>query len=95
MIEYFPLNTLMLINGSFPMPLMITKKLFNTQYEKTTPTIQLKKKIRKFYHKRHFLFKKFDEGIVLDEESWYSVVPEEVACYIAERLHKRITDQKI
>ncbi|CAD8194045.1 unnamed protein product [Paramecium octaurelia] len=95
LIEYFPLNTLMLINGSFPMPVMITKKLFNAHHEKTTPTIQLKKKIRKFYHKRHFLFKKFDEGIVLDEESWYSVVPEEVASYVAERLHKRIIDQKI
>lgn len=32
------------------------------------------------------LFHKIDQGIQLDEEAWYSVTPEEVAKYIAQRL---------
>lgn len=36
----------------------------------------LPKKVRKFYFKREFLFSKFNEGIMLDEESFYSVIPE-------------------
>lgn len=35
--------------------------------------------IQKFYKKRFFLFKKFSEGIMLDTESWYSVIPEVLA----------------
>lgn len=86
------MNILLLINGEFPMPVMVTKKLFNEHHEKETPKIELKKKIRKFYHKRHFLFKKFDEGIKLDEESWYSVVPEDIAKYITDRVYRRVVE---
>ena len=31
--------------------------------------------IKKFWEKRCFLFEKFEEGIKLDEESWFSVTP--------------------
>jgi trimethylguanosine synthase len=38
------------------------------------------------------LFSKFEEGIEIDEESWYSVIPEQVALHLKERLkHKKIT----
>ena len=40
---------------------------------------------KKFWHQRYSLFSRFDEGIVLDEESWYSVTPENIAKHIAER----------
>jgi hypothetical protein len=37
---------------------------------------KIPKAVRRFYKRRHFLFKKFSYGIMLDEESWYSVIPE-------------------
>lgn len=36
-----------------------------------------------FWHQRYYYFSKFDEGIKLDYESWYSVTPEEISIYIA------------
>lgn len=43
------------------------------------------KVLRKYWIRRYQLFSKFDEGIKLDEESWFSVTPERVASHIAER----------
>ncbi len=37
---------------------------------------KLPRPVRRFYKRRHFLFKKYSQGIQLDEESWYSVIPE-------------------
>jgi len=37
------------------------------------------------WRRRYFLFSKFDEGIRMDAESWYSVTPEPIAQHIAER----------
>lgn len=36
---------------------------------------------------RYRLFSRFDEGIRLDHESWYSVTPESLATQIAQELH--------
>ncbi|XP_008202575.1 trimethylguanosine synthase [Nasonia vitripennis] len=41
--------------------------------------------LKKYWAKRYRLFSKFDEGIKLDDESWFSVTPEKVAKHIAER----------
>ncbi|KAF2071453.1 hypothetical protein CYY_007227 [Polysphondylium violaceum] len=48
------------------------------------------KENQKYYYQRYRLFSKFDEGIILDEESWYSVTPEKIANHIAERLRSNI-----
>jgi len=77
------------------MPIMFTKVSFKEHHNKDKPLLPIKKKIRKFYHKRHFLFKLFDKGIVLDEESWYSVVPEDMAKYIASRIKTRCDQIKM
>jgi trimethylguanosine synthase len=45
------------------------------------------KDIKKFYKKRYYLFSKFDRGIKLDEESWYSVTPETIAKHTAQRVN--------
>lgn len=37
----------------------------------------------KYWNARHSLFSRFSEGILLDEESWFSVTPEAVAYRIA------------
>lgn len=39
----------------------------------------------KFWYKRYSLFSRFDQGIKLDQESWFSVTPEKVAEHLAER----------
>ena len=36
-----------------------------------------------FWEQRYYYFKKFDKGIKMDYESWYSVTPEEIAKYTA------------
>ncbi|XP_045517367.1 trimethylguanosine synthase [Pieris brassicae] len=42
-------------------------------------------KMMKYWKKRHSLFHRFDEGIKLDRESWFSVTPENVASHIANK----------
>lgn len=45
-------------------------------------------KLDKYWYQRHRLFKHFDKGIWLDEESWYSVTPEPLGRQIAAHLSK-------
>ncbi|XP_066250372.1 uncharacterized protein [Euwallacea similis] len=49
------------------------------------PEVEANSKIQKFWFRRFSLFRKFDEGIKMDEESWYSVTPEIIAKHVAER----------
>ena len=42
--------------------------------------------LSKYYAQRYNMFNKFDEGIMLDDESWYSVTPEILAKHIAQRV---------
>jgi trimethylguanosine synthase len=39
--------------------------------------------LARFWKKRYYLFSKFDRGIKIDDESWYSVTPEPMAKHIA------------
>ncbi|XVF74886.1 hypothetical protein PTKIN_Ptkin13bG0146700 [Pterospermum kingtungense] len=41
--------------------------------------------IEKYWLQRYSLFSKYDEGIKIDEEGWYSVTPEEIAIRHAEK----------
>nr|XP_018898909.1 PREDICTED: trimethylguanosine synthase isoform X1 [Bemisia tabaci] len=49
------------------------------------PEIAKNPKLRKYWMRRYRLFSKFDEGIQLDEESWYSVTPECMSKHISQR----------
>ena len=42
--------------------------------------------LKKFWNKRYYLFSKFDRGIKIDDESWYSITPEPMAKHIASRV---------
>ncbi|KAL1831786.1 hypothetical protein ACET3Z_001437 [Daucus carota] len=42
--------------------------------------------VRKYWVQRYNLFSRFDEGIELDEEGWYSVTPESIAVRHAKRV---------
>eukprot|EP00123_Amoebidium_parasiticum_P013815 comp22167_c1_seq1/m.32516 comp22167_c1_seq1/g.32516 ORF comp22167_c1_seq1/g.32516 comp22167_c1_seq1/m.32516 type:complete len:672 (-) comp22167_c1_seq1:115-2130(-) len=39
----------------------------------------------KYWNQRYRLFSRFDEGIWMDKEGWYSVTPENIAIHIAQR----------
>ncbi|KAK3090023.1 hypothetical protein FSP39_008599 [Pinctada imbricata] len=41
--------------------------------------------LRKYWAQRYRLFSRFDEGIKLDREGWFSVTPEKIAEHIADR----------
>lgn len=41
--------------------------------------------LRKYWAQRYRLFSRYDEGILLDKEGWFSVTPEKIAEHIAER----------
>ncbi|CAG5114139.1 Oidioi.mRNA.OKI2018_I69.chr2.g8207.t2.cds [Oikopleura dioica] len=41
--------------------------------------------IKKYWSQRYRLFSKWNEGIKMDRESWFSVTPEQIAQHIAER----------
>jgi trimethylguanosine synthase len=41
--------------------------------------------LEKYFVQRYMLFSRYDEGVALDEEGWYSVTPEVLARHMAER----------
>ncbi|CAL0322466.1 unnamed protein product [Lupinus luteus] len=41
--------------------------------------------IEKYWWQRYILFSRFDDGVKMDEEGWFSVTPETIARYQAER----------
>lgn len=43
-------------------------------------------RLYKYWCQRYKLFSRFDDGIQLDEESWWSVTPEDIAKHIATRV---------
>ncbi|TIB34666.1 hypothetical protein E3P84_01634 [Wallemia ichthyophaga] len=50
-----------------------------------TDKSQVPEHLLKYYYQRNRLFSQYDQGIILDEESWYSVTPELIAMQTAER----------
>ncbi|XP_062607139.1 trimethylguanosine synthase-like [Saccostrea cucullata] len=52
---------------------------------KMPPEVANSEDLRKYWAQRYRLFSRFDEGIKLDREGWFSVTPEKIAEHIAER----------
>ncbi|KAG2220654.1 hypothetical protein INT45_008197 [Circinella minor] len=44
----------------------------------------------KYYNQRYSYFSKYDQGILMDQEGWFSVTPEKIARHIAERCRSNI-----
>lgn len=42
--------------------------------------------IRKYYQNRYILFSRFDQGVKMDHEAWFSTTPEVIAEYLARRI---------
>ena len=75
------------INDNYYEQLKYAKRNKNNSYLKyTVPN-------NKFWLQRYYYFSKFDQGIQMDKESWYSVTPEEIAKYTAKLIEgKTIID---
>ncbi|GBC07833.1 hypothetical protein RclHR1_07710017 [Rhizophagus clarus] len=50
-----------------------------------TNSKHLPPRLEKYWYQRYLLFSLYDEGIMMDEEGWYSVTPEYLAEYLAKR----------
>lgn len=61
------------------------KKKYKKRKTMLPDYIQENPVLKKYWAKRYRLFSKFDEGIKLDYESWFSVTPEKIANHIAKR----------
>ncbi|VDM24580.1 unnamed protein product [Toxocara canis] len=46
-------------------------------------------RIKKYLYQRFRLFSRFNEGVLMDREGWFSVTPERVAQHIADRVVRR------
>lgn len=44
----------------------------------------------KYWDQRYRLFRKFDLGVQLDPESWYSITPEAIGVYLAKKVRNRM-----
>uniref|UniRef100_A0A6G1S3W2 Trimethylguanosine synthase n=1 Tax=Aceria tosichella TaxID=561515 RepID=A0A6G1S3W2_9ACAR len=51
-----------------------------------------KRSLEKYWNQRYNLFSRYDDGVRLDDEAWWSVTPENIARHISERVHSSIGD---
>jgi len=56
----------------------------------TEDSIPFGEENRKYWVQRYYLFSKFDAGIKMDKEGWYSVTPEPIASHIAHRIYSKL-----
>jgi trimethylguanosine synthase len=54
--------------------------------DRSVPNPYNNPKLDKYWNQRRRLFSRFDQGVQLDEEGWYSVTPEQIADHVASRL---------
>lgn len=96
-IDNYPSNQLFVLSSSddndhllcIIKPVYLTTESANENGDRSTSGDVM----QKYYDKKYKLFSRFDEGILLDEESWFSVTPERVAEHIASRFeNKRVID---
>lgn len=59
--------------------------LLHARLEKSYKQVSVSRKMRKFYARRYQLFTRFDSGVLLDQESWFSVTPEAIARHVAHK----------
>ncbi|XP_060133788.1 trimethylguanosine synthase isoform X1 [Zootoca vivipara] len=59
------------------------------------PEIVADPELAKYWAQRYRLFSRFDEGIQLDREGWFSVTPEKIAEHIADRVSQSFNSDLI
>lgn len=63
-------------------------ELFMHSYE------TLPENCKKYWKKRYMLFSRFDDGVYMTSELWYSVTPEDVAVFAAKLIKELMPDSK-
>ncbi|XP_075682348.1 trimethylguanosine synthase isoform X2 [Rhinoderma darwinii] len=66
------------------------KKKPKKKIQSLPPEIAADPHLAKYWAQRYRLFSRFDEGIKLDQEGWFSVTPEKIAEHIADRVRQCI-----
>lgn len=64
------------------------KKTRQRRQEPVPKEVAAEPDLAKYWAQRHRLFSRFDEGIKLDREGWFSVTPERIAEHIALRVQQ-------
>ncbi|XP_025831389.1 trimethylguanosine synthase [Agrilus planipennis] len=88
--EYFPENNLLQDveeQEKYAYKKCYPKKKIRKRKANLPIEIKNNEKLRKYWGRRFSLFSKFDLGVKLDEESWFSVTPEKIAKNTAQRCH--------
>uniref|UniRef100_A0A914S1Q9 Trimethylguanosine synthase n=1 Tax=Parascaris equorum TaxID=6256 RepID=A0A914S1Q9_PAREQ len=52
-------------------------------------TVSHEEEMKKYMYQRFRLFSRFDEGVLMDRDGWFSVTPERMAEHIADRMVRR------
>lgn len=68
--------------------------IVKTKIQKSYKQVAISRKMKKYYNRRYLLFSRFDDGILLDNESWFSVTPEKTAKYIAHEVFKKMGSRR-
>ncbi|KAL2690221.1 trimethylguanosine synthase [Phyllosticta citricarpa] len=55
---------------------------------------EVPKTIRKYFHQRYHLFERYDEGVLLTDDAWFGVTPENVAQTIATHIGNAAGSEK-
>ncbi len=83
-----------------PLPVQLKKQVCESinmeeqkHHERLAPESIVQAGLLKYWDQRKRLFSKYDEGIRLDDESWYSVTPEIVAHHVSKTIRKAWTKQ--
>ncbi|KAM9322314.1 trimethylguanosine synthase [Pholidichthys leucotaenia] len=63
------------------------KKKKRGKKQQIPPDMATEPELAKYWAQRYRLFSRFDDGIRLDREGWFSVTPEKIAEHIALRVH--------
>jgi len=64
----------------------VKKMAQGTMAQGTNNHRQVSKELKKYYKSRYQLFSRYDEGIQMDDEAWFSTTPEVIAVYLAKRM---------
>jgi trimethylguanosine synthase len=69
-------------------------ELFRVKLERSYKQTKISRRLRKYYRRRYELFSRFDSGVLLDIESWYSVTPEKLAEHIARKCFRAMRSRR-
>jgi hypothetical protein len=68
---------------------------YPTSRAQEVPILVSRMLMSRYWYQRYRLFSRYDEGILMDEEAWYSVTPEGIARHLAKFMAERYSGRTI